>query len=161
VSARAAATTTIAALVFVIAGVGIVSTSLAATPRLNLLTIESEFMCTSCHEPLELVQSPQAVSEKQYIELLIAKGDSKQQIVNAMVAAYGVTVLAKPPASGFNLAIYILPPAILVGGIVFLMVTLPKWRARSRAAAATPLSGAPPLSPAESERLDDDLAHLI
>jgi len=161
VSRRLAATTTIVALAFTIAGAVMAGAGLAATPRLNLLTIESEFMCTSCHEPLELVQSPQAVSEKQYIALLIAKGDTKQQIVNAMIAAYGVSVLGKPPASGFNLAIYILPPAILVGGIVFLMVTLPKWRARSRAAAVTPLSGAAPLSSAESERLDDDLAHLI
>ncbi len=160
-SARAAAIAGLAALALSVAGVLSASTALAATPRPNLLTMESEFMCTSCHEPLELVQSPQAVSEKQYIALLINKGDSKQEIVNAMVTAYGVSVLAKPPASGFNLLIYILPPAILLGGIVFLMVTLPKWRARSRAAAATPLPGAAPLSSAESERLDDDLARLI
>ncbi len=160
-SRRGAPIAAVAALAFALAGVLSAGTSIAATPRPNLLTMESEFMCTSCHEPLELVQSPQAVSEKQYIQRLIDQGDNKQQIVNAMVTAYGVSVLGKPPASGFNLLIYILPPAILLGGIVFLMVTLPKWRARSRAAAATPLPGATPLSPAESERLDDDLAHLI
>jgi hypothetical protein len=68
-------------------------------------------------------------------------------------------VLARPPASGFNLTVYILPPLVFLGGLALLIYTLPKWRARSRRAA--PLPAAAPLKPEESERLDDDLARFI
>ena len=67
-------------------------------------------MCVSCHEPLNTVSSPQAISEKQALARLIAKGDNMQQIQDTMVSYYGVQVLARPPASGVNLLIYILPP---------------------------------------------------
>ena len=144
--------------------------ALAATPavsvaaahppaRVSLLAIEQDLMCTECHEPLDMVSSPEALSEKQYVQVLIAKGDTKQQIFNAMVAQYGVAVLGKPPASGFNLLIYILPPAILLGGVVFLVVTLPRWRERSRT--TEPLPVGPVLAPDLARRIDDDLDRMI
>ncbi|MGO9973889.1 MAG: cytochrome c-type biogenesis protein CcmH [Solirubrobacteraceae bacterium] len=133
----------------------------ASGPRPSLLSVESELMCTSCHEPLEAVSSPQAISEKEYVAGLIAKGDSNQQILNDMVSQYGVGVLAKPPASGFNLLIYVLPPVLLASGVIFLLFTLPKWRSRSRAAAARPVAGAPSVSEADAQRIDEDLARLI
>jgi cytochrome c-type biogenesis protein CcmH len=124
------------------------------------MNIEQDVMCPSCHEPLELAQSPQAVAEKAYIKRLIAQGLTKAQIEANLVSQYGVTVLGRPPAHGFNLTVYILPPALLAGGIVFLLVTLPKWRERSRRAAATPLAAPDPLSPADEQRLNADLARL-
>jgi cytochrome c-type biogenesis protein CcmH/NrfF len=78
-----------------------------------------------------------------------------------MVSQYGVAVLAKPPADGFNLTVYILPPAILLGGLALLAYTLPKWRARSRLAAVTPMEGGEPLSSDESQRLDAELENFI
>ena len=136
----------------------------AATPkvRASYTSLLSQLMCTSCHEPLELVNSPQAISEKAFVKTLIDEGLTTQQVLNAMVAQYSVAVLAKPPASGFNLTVYILPPAILVAGTIFLMITLPKWRERARRAAATPLqSRGKELDAAEAKRLDDELARFI
>ena len=118
-------------------------------------------MCLSCHEPLELVSSPQALAEKAVIAGLLAHHNSPSQIRAAMVAQYGVQVLAKPPARGFNLALYVLPPALLALGVAALLYTLPKWRARARRAAQTPLEGAPPLATADAQRLDDELAKFI
>ena len=138
---------------------GTAAISSAAPIRANLMDIEQDVMCTSCHEPLELVQSPQALSEKHFIQTLIAQGDTKQQILHQMVLAYGVEVLGKPPASGFNLLFYILPPALLLAGVAFLVVTLPRWRARARATA--PLPGAPPLDADESRRIDEELQRMI
>ena len=127
----------------------------------NLLSVESQFICTTCHEPLELVSSPQALSEKQYLEGLLQKHLSMTQVKNAMVSQYGVEVLAKPPAQGFNLTVYILPPAVLLGGLALLAYTLPKWRRRSRLAAITPMQRADPLSSGEAERLDAELKNFI
>jgi cytochrome c-type biogenesis protein CcmH len=136
------------------------SPALARTPRASLLSIEADVMCLSCHEPLELAQSPQAQAEKDYIKGLIAKGMTTRQIEANLVQNYGVSVLGKPPASGFNLTVYVLPPALLVLGIALLIYTLPKWRERSRRAAATALPAAPDLSAADSQRLDEDLARF-
>jgi len=134
----------------------------APRARASLLDVESALMCTSCHEPLEAVSSPQALSEKAYIAKLIARGDTKHQILDEMVVQYGVEVLAKPPASGFNLTIYILPPLILAAGVAFLLLTLPKWRRRARAAAAARYpGGAPSLSATDADRINEDLARLI
>ena len=133
----------------------------APAQRVSLLTVESEVMCPSCHEPLQAVSSPQALYEKAYIKKLIGEGDTNQQILNQLVAQFGVSVLAKPPASGFNLLIYVLPPLVLVLGALFLLVTLPRWRRRSLAAAGSPLGAPPPVSAADGKRIDEDLARLV
>jgi cytochrome c-type biogenesis protein CcmH len=130
----------------------------AITPRASLTDVENDVICVSCHEPLALAQSPQANSERDYIRALIAQGQTKAQIEQALVGQYGVAVLGRPPAHGFNLTVYILPPALVVAGLALLAFTLPKWRERARVAARTPLAGAAPLDPGDAHRLDDDLA---
>ncbi|MDQ6607856.1 MAG: cytochrome c-type biogenesis protein CcmH [Actinomycetota bacterium] len=149
-----------------VAGLALASApaALATTPhivvRANYTDVLNDVMCTSCHEPLALAQSPQAISERSYIRGLIARGDTKPQIENALVAQYGEAVLGKPPASGFNLTVYVLPPALVLAGIAFLAFTLPKWRRRARLAASTPLAAGPALGTADAQRLDEDLARF-
>ena len=130
----------------------------AATPRASFTEIEQDVMCIACHEPLAVAQSPESFSERAYIRTLIAKGLDKQQIEKQLVVQYGPAILAKPPAHGFNLLIYILPPVALVIAITALAIAIPKWRRRSRAAEATALPSAPALDPDDARRLDDDLA---
>jgi len=149
----------LAALALSIALCGGVAGSAAASQ--NWYSTVAQFMCVSCHEPLNQVDSPQALSEKQALRGLIARNLTLGQIKTAMVAQYGPEVLARPPASGFNLTIYILPPAVLLGGLVLLAYTLPRWRERSRRAAATSLAGASPLDSDDARRLDDELADFI
>jgi cytochrome c-type biogenesis protein CcmH len=151
---------TAAALAAVVALALVPGQALAATPRASLTDIETDVMCTACHEPLAVSQSPEANSERDYINGLIAKGETKSQILKALVAQYGESVLAKPPARGFNLTVYVLPPAVLLIGGLAIAFTLPRWRRRTRAAAAAaPLAaGSPPLTKADAQRLDDDLA---
>lgn len=134
----------------------------AATARASLTDIENDVMCVSCRESLAVAQSPQSYAERNYIRTLIGQGKTKAQIEQALVGQYGPAVLGKPPASGFNLTIYILPPAILVLGIAVLALTLPRWRRRARAGKppADPSARSPALSPVEAERLDRELAHF-
>jgi cytochrome c-type biogenesis protein CcmH len=130
--------------------------AMAATPRASLTDIESDVMCVVCNEPLAVSQSAQADRERAFINNLIAKGYTKQQIERALVAQYGPSVLALPPAHGFNLTVYVLPPAILLLGAGVLAFALPRWRRRTRAAAeSAPL---PALDPGDAHRLDEDLA---
>ena len=130
----------------------------ATVPRASLTDIENDVMCVACHEPLAVSQSPQANRERAYIGGLIARGETKAQIEQALVGQYGPAVLGRPPAYGLNLAVYILPPAVLLAGIVALALTLPRWRRGARQAAAVSLPSGPALNPADASRLEEDLA---
>lgn len=136
------------------------SVSAKAPPsRASLTDIENDVMCVACRESLAVAQSPQADSERSYIRSLIAQGETKQQIEQNLVAQYGPAVLGRPPAHGFNVTVYVLPPAILVVGIAIIAVTLPRWRRRTRAAAArAPASRAPALDPDDAQRLEQELS---
>ena len=129
-------------------------------PRASLTDVENDVMCPSCREPLAVAQSPQAKSERDYIRGLIAQCLNKQQIEANLVSQYGEAVLGKPPASGVNLTVYILPPAILVAGLAILAVTLPRWRRRTRAAPPSTPASAPPPDPAETDRLERELSEF-
>lgn len=136
----------------------------AARPGVSFTQLESQLMCTACKESLAVAQSPAADAERQYVRDLIARGLTQQQIMANMVQVYSPAVLARPPASGFNLTIYILPPAVLVVGLATLAYFLPRWRARARAAAAAeaaagpPPTGPAPLSSTDAARLQAELA---
>lgn len=131
----------------------------AATPRTSLTAIWNDVMCVACHEPLSVAQSPQAYAERDFIRQLIARGLTKPQIEQQLVAQYGPAVLGKPPARGFDLTVYLLPAAILVVGIATLAVLLPRWRRGGRASVA-PQAAATPPTDADATRLEQDLARF-
>ncbi|MCL2417717.1 MAG: cytochrome c-type biogenesis protein CcmH [Conexibacteraceae bacterium] len=149
----------VVATALVALALGAATGATAAAATVNYSSVVSQFMCVSCHEPLELVNSPQAISEKQTLQGFVNRGLTMSQIKTAMVGQYGPAVLARPPASGFNLTIYIMPPAIFVAGLALLIFTLPKWRRRARA--VQPLAGTDELPAAEASRLDDELSRFI
>jgi cytochrome c-type biogenesis protein CcmH len=132
----------------------------AATARASFTQIQNDVMCVACHEPLAVAQSPEAFSERQYIRQLIAQGETRKEIEQNLVEQYGASVLALPPAHGFNLLVYVVPPLVLLLGAATLAVTIPKWRRRSRLAAAEPAPTVPAIDPADARRLDEDLGHF-
>jgi cytochrome c-type biogenesis protein CcmH/NrfF len=115
-------------------------------------------MCVACRTSLAVSESPEAYAERRFIQHLIDQGQTKAQIEQALVAQYGPAVLALPPAHGFNLTVYILPPALVLAGVALLAVTLPRWRRRARAAQSAGPATAPRPDPADARRLDDELA---
>jgi cytochrome c-type biogenesis protein CcmH/NrfF len=135
-----------------------------AAERASFTDIQGDVMCVVCHEPLALAQSPEAFQERDYIRQLIVQGRTKREILADLVEQYGPAVLAKPPAHGFNLSVYIVPPLALVVGLVTLAVFIPRWRRRAREAAANAPDTddtARALSDEDSRRLDEDLARTL
>ncbi len=123
--------------------------------RASLADIEDEVMCPVCGTLLELSDSPQAQRERAYINTLIAKGMTKQQIEDALVAQYGPNVLATPSGHGFDLAAWIVPGLgvlVLAGALGF------AWWRRGRPGSGGPGPEPTPLSPEDSTRLDRDLS---
>jgi cytochrome c-type biogenesis protein CcmH len=124
-----------------------------AETRASLPDIEDEVMCTICGTLLEESQSPQADRERALIRKLIAQGEDKDQIKDALVAQYGTRVLATPSGHGFDLLAWIVPGLAIFLAAAGIAVALRRVR-RSPPAAAVP----PALSPEDRRRIDADLA---
>jgi cytochrome c-type biogenesis protein CcmH len=132
---------------------GLPSVAAHAESRASLPDIEDEVMCTICGTLLEESQSPQADRERALIRRLIAQGEDKDQIKDALVAEYGPRVLATPSAHGFDLAAWIVPGLLLALAIVGLFVGAFRLVRRS-----PPPPASVPLDPADEARLDRDLS---
>jgi cytochrome c-type biogenesis protein CcmH/NrfF len=131
---------------------------LATSPRASLPAIERRVMCVTCKIPLIVAESPQADRERVFIRGLIAEGKTESQIERALVSQYGPTALGLPSAHGFDVTAYLAPLAAVLALAAMLALLLPRWRRRTRRRSDPPV--APTLSPAETARLDADMARF-
>src|SRR5690606_15953008 len=68
----------------------------------------------------------------------LAEGKTPDEVKEYFVRGYGEWILLEPRAEGFNLAVYILPIVLFLGGAVVLVVLTRRW---ARAGSAHPTSG--------------------
>ncbi len=129
----------------------------AAQPRVSLNDIEGEVMCPICGTLLELADSPQAEREKAFVAGLIARGKTRAQIKDTLVAQYGPEVLALPKASGFNLSAYLVPVIGFAVAAAALAFGVLRWRRQAGPPGSDPPTPRGP-SGEDAERLDADLA---
>ena len=115
----------------------------AAQPQFSMSEIETELMCPTCQTRLDLSHSPAADRIRAYVEAKREAGWTKQQVKDALVADFGPSVLAAPPARGFGLVAWLAPIAI---GVLGIAVALALIRRRRSAPA--------PIDPAVDARVD-------
>ncbi|HET8822825.1 MAG TPA: cytochrome c-type biogenesis protein CcmH [Thermoleophilaceae bacterium] len=128
-------------------------------PQTSLADVEDEVMCPVCGTPLGLAsEAPQAEREREYIQELIARCKSKDEVKQALVAEFGESVLALPGDQGDDdlgdVLVYAVPAVgILVAsaGIAFAVV---RWRRRARTGSEP---GGPAMAGADGSRLEDDM----
>jgi cytochrome c-type biogenesis protein CcmH len=65
---------------------------------------------------------------REQIGELVDEGYNDQEVLNYFSTRYGDQVLQEPPRRGFSLLIWILPVVALIGGGIWLVSTLRKWR---------------------------------
>ena len=69
----------------------------ADCPKTTLAAVEAEVMCPVCGTPLGLAtEAPQANRERAFIQRLVERCRSKEEIKEILVAQYGPGVLALP-----------------------------------------------------------------
>ena len=128
-------------------------------PKTTLADIEDEVMCPVCGTPLGLAsEAPQAQRERAYIERLIDRCKSKDEIKQALVVEFGDSVLALPGDQGDDdlgdVLVYLVPALgilLAAGGIGFAVV---RWRRRG----GGPGGGrGAALAGADGSRLEDDM----
>jgi cytochrome c-type biogenesis protein CcmH len=132
---------------------GLASSAAEPGARASLADIEDEVMCPICGTTLELSQSPQADRERAFIQHLIARGRTKDEIKDALVAEYGSEVLATPDTEGFDIAAWVVPGVAIVLAAGAIVLGLRRWRRDdSRMEDETPIKSE------DRERIDRDLA---
>lgn len=129
----------------------------AATPQTSLSEIEGEVMCPVCGTLLELAESPQALRQKVFIKRLVAEGESKEQIKDALVAEYGEEVLALPEGDGFSLSAYVVPVIAFIVAAIALAFAIWKWRGQGGGSSGPIRPAADGPSDPDRKRLDEDL----
>ena len=125
--------------------------------RASLSDLEREVMCLVCGTTLNVSDSPQADRERAFIRTLIAQGKTKKQIEDALVAQYGRGVLATPPDSGFDLAVWIVPGLVVVLAGTAIAFAVVRWRRRRAGGSGAGLATVGGPNPDDGARLRSDL----
>ncbi|MBX3024903.1 cytochrome c-type biogenesis protein CcmH [bacterium] len=76
------------------------------------------------------LQCPSAIPLRQEIREQMAQGLSKGEILAHFQEKYGEKILSAPTTTGFNLAAWVMPFALLLLGTGFVAVTLRRWQRR-------------------------------
>jgi cytochrome c-type biogenesis protein CcmH len=134
-----------------------------AGDRPSLAKLENEIMCPVCGTTLAQSDSAAAQQIKRVIVQRIKAGDSEAQIKSLLVRQYGESILASPPAHGFNLLAWLLPLVGVLAGAGIVGVLAWRWsRGREEHEEPPPvwaLNGRP-LEPELERRLDEELARF-
>ncbi len=133
--------------------------ALAAAPKTTLPDVEDEVMCVECGTVLNISTSQVADDQREFIQDRIDRGQSKDEIKVALVQEFGPDVLAMPDRQGFNVAVYAVPAALGVLGLLGVALAARRWRGTRRGGGSTAESGADPaLDPDQEQRLAAELA---
>jgi cytochrome c-type biogenesis protein CcmH len=99
------------------------------------------------------INCPSAVPMRHEIEKQLLEGKDDEAIVTSFVTEYGQVVLSSPPATGFNLAAYVMPGFGLLIGLFIVFMIATRWSARRRVATAP----ATPVDMALKQRIENEL----
>ncbi len=123
--------------------------------------LEAELIAPCCwSQQVSVHQSAAAAEIKRDIRERLAVGATKREILDAYVAQYGPAILTEPPAKGWNWLLYLLPPAVFVASGFLLVVLVRRLTAKVPAADPEPRTEGTTESPADEDRVDDELCRL-
>jgi cytochrome c-type biogenesis protein CcmH len=121
--------------------------------------LEAMIIAPCCFsQQVSVHQSPAADEVRKDVRLRLAAGETREQILNAYVSRYGKRILAEPPAEGFDLALYLLPPLMLLGSAAVVVWLVRRFSGRAVAGATEPARLVP--GGDYDEKLDDELRDL-
>jgi len=87
--------------------------------------IAGELYCPVCENvPLDECPTEACEQWRDLIRQQLAEGRTEQEIKKFFVEQYGDRVLGEPPRRGLNWLLYILPPLVIVMGLILLILKL-------------------------------------
>jgi cytochrome c-type biogenesis protein CcmH/NrfF len=112
-------------------------------PRFNNLghRLMCQCGCAQLLGECDHVGCPDRGEEMSMLSTAIAAGETDKQILDDFSGKYGLTVLAAPPAQGFNLVAWIAPFAVFAAALLGTILLIRRWGGLggdAQAAAAAP-----------------------
>jgi cytochrome c-type biogenesis protein CcmH len=142
-------------LVAAIAALVLAAPAAACTTHASQDSLETQLVCPTCHTTLDESDSGVAQEMKAEIARRIAACQSEKQILDAMVAEFGTTILSTPQTHGFDLLAWVLPLGGAATGAVALAFGARAWtHARVPASAKLAQAG---LTAEDERRVDEAL----
>lgn len=122
-------------------------------------SVASTLRCPVCQN-LSVADSPSPLARQMRATIgsELQAGRTAQQIRDQFAAAYGEWILLAPPKKGIDMAVWLAPLALLIGGLAILGISVRRWTAGS--APAVPDQGESPVSQADRRLLERALATL-
>ncbi len=114
-----------------IAAVAMACTSQQDVPPLErqAQSLNQAIMCPVCPgESIDQSRNPLAIQMRGIVVDKLEQGWNGDQIKDFFVERYGPSVLLAPPREGFSLAVWVIPPAVLLGAGVVLYLVLKTMR---------------------------------
>ncbi len=112
-------------------------------------------LCGDCpRRPLDECICGYALQQKDRIKKMLASGQTSQAIIDAYIREFGLEILSKPPAKGFNLVAWIMPPLVLLLGFFAVRSVLRIW---SKTKSPTTPASQPARDDPYLDRLESDL----
>ncbi len=123
--------------------------------------VSDRLMCQcGCNEGLRVCNHqncPSAIPMRREIEKKLQAGETEDQIVQDFVDEYGLKVLSAPPASGFNLAAWVMPGFAILAGLLLIVHFAGHWITKRRASESKP---SPDIDPELAARIERELKSL-
>ena len=97
--------------------------------------VASQLKCLVCQgesvadSPAELSLQMRAVIRQQ-----LQSGKSEQEVIQYFVSRYGDRILLSPPMQGLNLLAWLVPIALMLGGVILVFLVLRNWQTLARTA---------------------------
>ena len=90
--------------------------------------VAAELRCPVC-QGLSIQDSPSELSQEMrgMVRDQLRAGKTPAEVKAFFVSKYGEWILLTPTAQGFNLLLYILPFALLLGGAAVIVVVVRRW----------------------------------
>jgi cytochrome c-type biogenesis protein CcmH len=119
--------------------------------------VSDKLICScGCQQGLRVCSHqncPGATPMRHDIETQLTAGKTNDEIVASFVATQGIKVLSEPPATGFNLAAYVMPGFGLLVGLLIVGTFASRWNSRRRMTAVP----SAPLDPELKQRIEKEL----
>jgi len=119
--------------------------------------MQTQLMCITCRVPIDQSESRFAQHVRVFLHQKCAAGWTGTQVKDTLVRQFGEEILAAPPKQGFDLLAWLVPGAVLLGGLGLATALALRW-ARSRQGPGPPSTG--DVDPARAARIDADMARL-
>jgi cytochrome c-type biogenesis protein CcmH len=140
------------------AALALAAPAAACTKHASQASLETKLVCPSCHTTLDESDSEVAREMKSEVSRRIAACQTEKQILDAMVAEFGPTILSTPRTHGFDLLAWVLPLGGAAIGALALAVGARRWsKGRSDTGGDTPQAG---LGAEDEQRVDEALARF-